>query len=37
MDLPEKEPLDGPGRAYLRKLKRHAFINGVDLICVSDA
>jgi len=35
MDLPEKEPLDGAGRAYLRKLKRHAFINGVDLICVS--
>src|ERR1043165_2831243 len=35
MDLPEKEPLDAAGRAYLRKLKRHAFINGVDLICVS--
>ena len=35
MDLPEKEPLDATGRAYLRKLKRHAFINGVDLICVS--
>src|SRR6266436_858873 len=35
MDLPEKEPLDSAGRAYLRKLKRHAFINGIDLICVS--
>ncbi len=35
MDLPEKEPLDLAGRAYLRKLKRHAFINGIDLICVS--
>ncbi|HTI69110.1 MAG TPA: sugar phosphate isomerase/epimerase family protein [Candidatus Limnocylindria bacterium] len=35
MELPEKEPLDAPGRAYLRKLKRHAFVNGVDLICVS--
>ena len=35
MDIPEKEPLDAAGRAYLRKLKRHAFINGLDLICVS--
>lgn len=35
MDIPEKEPLDGAGRAYLRKLKRHAFINGIDVICVS--
>jgi sugar phosphate isomerase/epimerase len=35
MDIPEKEPLDSSGRAYLRKLKRHAFINGVELICVS--
>jgi sugar phosphate isomerase/epimerase len=35
MDLPEKEPLDDSGRTYLRKLKRHAFINGLDLICVS--
>src|SRR5882672_9419929 len=35
MDLSEKEPLDAPGRAYLRKLKRHAFINGIDLICLS--
>jgi sugar phosphate isomerase/epimerase len=35
MDLPEKEPLDAAGRAYLRKLKRHAFIDGIDLICLS--
>jgi L-ribulose-5-phosphate 3-epimerase len=35
MDIPEKEPLDTAGRAYLRKLKRHAFINGIDVICVS--
>lgn len=35
MDIPEREPLDAAGRAYLRKLKRHAFINGIDLICVS--
>ena len=35
MDIPEKEPLNAEGRAYLRKLKRHAFINGIDLICVS--
>jgi sugar phosphate isomerase/epimerase len=35
MDLPEKEPLDAAGRAYLRKLKRQAFRNGLDLICVS--
>ena len=35
MDIPEKEPLNAAGRAHLRKLKRHAFINGIDLICVS--
>ncbi len=35
MDIPEKAPLDAAGRAYLRKLKRHAFINGIDLICLS--
>ncbi len=35
MDLEEKAPLDAAGRAYLRKLKRHAFRNGIDLICVS--
>jgi len=35
MDIPEKEPLDAAGRAYLRKLKRHAFVNGLSVICVS--
>lgn len=35
MDLPEREPLTAAHRAHLRKLKRHAFINGVDVICVS--
>jgi sugar phosphate isomerase/epimerase len=35
MDLPEKGPLTSAHRAYLRKLKRHAFTSGVDLICVS--
>jgi L-ribulose-5-phosphate 3-epimerase len=35
MDIPERDPLDGAGRAYLRKLKRHAFINGIDLISLS--
>ena len=35
MDLPEKDPLDAAGRAYLRKLKRHAFTSGIDLICLS--
>lgn len=35
MDIPEKAPLDASGRAHLRKLKRHAFRNGIDLICLS--
>jgi sugar phosphate isomerase/epimerase len=35
MEIPEKEPLRPDHRAYLRRLKRHAFVNGVDLICVS--
>ena len=35
MDLPEKAPLDAAGRAYLRKLKRHAFRNGLGICCVS--
>ena len=35
MDIPEKEPLTKAHRAYLQKLKRHAFTNGVDLICFS--
>ncbi len=35
MEIPEKDPLTGEHRAYLRKLKRHAFRNGIALICVS--
>lgn len=35
MDIPERAPLDAEGRAYLRKLKRHAFVNGIDIICLS--
>lgn len=35
MDIPEKEPLTAEGRAYLRRLKRHAFRNGVSLVCLS--
>jgi L-ribulose-5-phosphate 3-epimerase len=35
MDIPEKEALTPVHRTYLRKLRRHAFLNGVDLICLS--
>jgi L-ribulose-5-phosphate 3-epimerase len=35
MDLKEKAPFDAAGRAYCRKLKRLAFRNGVDLVCLS--
>jgi L-ribulose-5-phosphate 3-epimerase len=35
MDIEEKAPLDAAGRAYCQKLKRHALLNGVDLICLS--
>jgi sugar phosphate isomerase/epimerase len=35
MDIPEKEPLIAAHRPYLQKLKRHAFTNGIDLICLS--
>lgn len=35
MDIEEKAPLDAAGRAYCQKLKRHALVNGVDLICLS--
>jgi len=35
MDIPEKEPLTAEGKTYLQKLKRHAFTNGVGLICLS--
>jgi len=35
MALPEKEPLNNEHRSYLQKLKRHAFRNGVELVCLS--
>src|SRR5262245_28053797 len=35
MDLSEKGELDANTRAYCQKLKRHAFTNGIDLICLS--
>jgi len=35
MDLTERAPLDAAGRGYLRKLKRHAFLNGLEICCVS--
>jgi sugar phosphate isomerase/epimerase len=35
MDIPEKEPLTAAHRSYLQKLKRHAFRNGVGLVCLS--
>ena len=35
MDLEEHGPLTPATRAYCQKLKRHAFRNGIDLICLS--
>lgn len=35
MDLGERDPLDATGRAYLRRLKRHAFSRGLSVCCVS--
>ena len=35
MDLDERGPLTTATRAYCQKLKRHAFRNGIDLICLS--
>jgi L-ribulose-5-phosphate 3-epimerase len=35
MEIPEKEPLTAEHRSYLQKLKRHAFRNGIDLVCLS--
>lgn len=35
MAIPEREPLTPDHRAYLRRLKRHAFRHGIDLICLS--
>src|SRR5881628_2693074 len=35
MDIPERDPLTAQHRSYLQKLKRHAFRNGIDLVCLS--
>ncbi len=35
MEIDEKGPFDAAGRAYCRNLKRLAFRNGIDLICLS--
>jgi L-ribulose-5-phosphate 3-epimerase len=35
MDIPEKGPFDAADRAYCNRLKRLAFANGIDLICLS--
>ena len=35
MELPEREPLTAAHRAYLQKLKRHGFRNGVAFVCLS--
>lgn len=35
MDIPEKEPLTPAHRAYLQRLKRHAFRQGMDLVAFS--
>lgn len=35
MDIPERAPVDAAARAHCQKLKRHAFRNGIDLICLS--
>jgi len=35
MDIPEREPLAAEHRAYLLKLKHHAFTHGVNLVCLS--
>ncbi|HXG47928.1 MAG TPA: sugar phosphate isomerase/epimerase family protein [Methylomirabilota bacterium] len=35
MDVPEKDPLTPAHRTYFQRLKRHAFVNGIDLIALS--
>lgn len=35
MDISEKAELDANTRKYCQKLKRHAFVNGIDLIALS--
>jgi L-ribulose-5-phosphate 3-epimerase len=35
MDIGEREPLTADHRRYLQNLKRHAFRNGISLVCLS--
>jgi L-ribulose-5-phosphate 3-epimerase len=35
MDIPEREPLTTEHRRTLQRLKRHAFRQGIDLVCLS--
>jgi sugar phosphate isomerase/epimerase len=35
MEIPERGPLGSEQRAYLQRLKRHAFRHGVSLVCLS--
>ena len=35
MDLPERQPLTMEHRTYLHRLKRQAFRNGLELVCLS--
>lgn len=35
MEIPEKAPLDADQRAYLRRIKQHAFRSGVAPVCLS--
>ncbi len=35
MEIPERDPLTPAHRSYLQNLKRHAFRNGIDLVCLS--
>jgi len=35
MDIPEKEALTADHRAYLQRLKQHAFRRGIALVCLS--
>src|SRR5204862_6575818 len=35
MDIPEKDPLTAAHRAYLQRIKRHAFRNAIAPVCFS--
>lgn len=35
MPFPDRAPLTAEHRAYLQRLKRHAFRSGIDLVCLS--